>query len=365
MKILSYNIRGLGSRAKSRDIRELIRSHGVDFCCIQETKKENIDEFLGKSVWGDGRFGWAFREAEGRSGGILSIWNSDLFVAVSCWHMKGAAIVNGLWRSERINCCIVNIYAPCPLNERIELWDRLQIIISQNQSSCLCIAGNFNSIRRESERNGRRSSSCKRDITAFDEFIRNTGVVDLPLHRRLYTWYKPDGSCRSRIDRILVNSLWMSQWPNVVQKGLRRSISDHFPILLEVMEFVISKWGSYEVEGWGGFVLKEKLKRLKADIKKWNKEVFGMIDEKIEKRKQVILKLDMIDETLGLKENEISLRNEERARLFQDMKSKDSFIFQKARCKWIKEGDANTRFFHKYINKRRKRNEISGVMVEG
>ncbi|KAL8485277.1 hypothetical protein ACS0TY_027541 [Phlomoides rotata] len=34
-------------------------------------------------------------------------------------------------------------------------------------------------------------------------------------------------------------------------------------------------------------------------------------------------------------------------------------------CSWIKEGDANFRSFHNYINNRRKRNEISGISIEG
>ncbi|KAL8487210.1 hypothetical protein ACS0TY_023760 [Phlomoides rotata] len=50
MKILSYNIWGLGSRAKCREIMDLIKGHRIDLCCIQETKKEVVDEFLCKSI---------------------------------------------------------------------------------------------------------------------------------------------------------------------------------------------------------------------------------------------------------------------------------------------------------------------------
>lgn len=71
MKILSYNVRGLGSRAKCSDVQSLIKKYGVKFCCIQETKKEIIDKTIGRAVWGRGRIGWCFRESEGRSGGIL------------------------------------------------------------------------------------------------------------------------------------------------------------------------------------------------------------------------------------------------------------------------------------------------------
>lgn len=53
-------------------------------------------------------------------------------------------------------------------------------------------------------------------------------------------------------------------------------------------DFVKEKWRSYKVEGWGSFILKEKFKRLKADLKAWNKEVFDTLDKKIEKRIQEI-----------------------------------------------------------------------------
>ncbi|KAL8543707.1 hypothetical protein ACS0TY_004320 [Phlomoides rotata] len=104
---------------------------------------------------------------------------------------------------------------------------------------------------------------------------------------------------------------------------------------------------------------------LKADIKQWNTEVFGMIDQRIEKRNEEIMKFDILDEVLGLEEHEIIQRNEEQARLLYELKCKDNIPFQKVRCIWLKEGGANTSFFHRSINKRRKRNDIPGIMVNG
>ncbi|KAL8470998.1 hypothetical protein ACS0TY_033540 [Phlomoides rotata] len=68
----------------------------------------------------------------------------------------------------------------------------------------------------------------------FDSFIRDCNLIDLSLHARSYTWYRIDGTCKSRIDKILVNSLWVSRWPNSHLKGLRRSVSDHCPLILEI-----------------------------------------------------------------------------------------------------------------------------------
>lgn len=102
-----------------------------------------------------------------------------------------------------------------------------------------------------------------------------------------------------------MNSQWMLKWPNSFQKGLKRSVSDHCPILLEVKvrdwgpkpfrsinawhthpsfkEFVCNKWQSYRVLGWGSYVLKENFKLLKNDLKLWNKQTFGVLEDNIEK----------------------------------------------------------------------------------
>lgn len=50
--------------------------------------------------------------------------------------------------------------------------------------------------------------------------------------------------------------------------------------------------------------------------------------------------------------------------LFKDLKKKDSLLAQKAKFKWLREGDANTKFYHRVINKRRKRNDISGIIID-
>lgn len=42
------------------------------------------------------------------------------------------------------------------------------------------------------------------------------------------------------------------------------------------------------IERWGSFVLKEKFKKLKADLKIWKQEVFGSLDTNIDNRKKEI-----------------------------------------------------------------------------
>ena len=45
--------------------------------------------------------------------------------------------------------------------------------------------------------------------------------------------------------------------------------------------------------------------------------------------------------------------------------SHDSLLRQKARSRWIKEGDCNSRYFHLLMNASRRHNLLKGIMIEG
>ncbi|KAL8483512.1 hypothetical protein ACS0TY_026269 [Phlomoides rotata] len=102
---------------------------------------------------------------------------------------------------------------------------------------------------------------------------------------------------------------------------------------------------------------------MKADLKEWSKKTFGLIDLKIEEKKAEILNLDLIDDTFGLEEEEIIKRNQGSAELLRELHWNDGMLAQKDKAKWIIAGDTNSRFFHRWINKRHKQNGIEGLMV--
>ncbi|MCI29081.1 endonuclease/exonuclease/phosphatase family protein, partial [Trifolium medium] len=86
------------------------------------------------------------------------------------------------------------------------LWVDLLVALKVYDSSLMCIAGDFNSVRSIDERKGATEGvGWKEDTRLFSVLIENSGLVDLPLMGRKYTWVKSNGRCMSRLDRVLVS----------------------------------------------------------------------------------------------------------------------------------------------------------------
>lgn len=76
----------------------------------------------------------------------------------------------------------------------------------------------------------------RRDTREFKEFMDRSRLTDVKLSGRIFTWYKSNGSCKSRIDRALVNEKWLEHWQGTTLRGLSRSTSDHCAIILSTKE---------------------------------------------------------------------------------------------------------------------------------
>ncbi|GKU94756.1 hypothetical protein SLEP1_g8202 [Rubroshorea leprosula] len=280
-------------------------------------------------LWGSDKFEWAAQSASGASGGIVTIWNPCIFKKTNSFQGAGFLGVEGTWGEENIPCFLVNVYSPCDLANKRSLWENLSSIISSHKGNW-CIAGDFNAIRSLQERKG--GISVRREIREFSEFIKMNGLIDLPMIGRKFTWYQPNGHCMSRLDRFLFSEEWMLKWTDLKQWGLPRALSDHCPILVRdetrnwgpkpfkfynvwlqdpaFRKMVEDQWNNSDIRGWGGFVLKEKLKRLKAGAKEWAQSQVQMVDNQIEKAKAILAELDIKGEAQQLNEQECLLKRD-------------------------------------------------------
>ena len=200
------------------------------------------------------------------------------------------------------------------MRDRRLLWEEL-VGLNSWWNVPWCVGGDFNVVRFSSERSG--STSFTAAMREFSSFISEQGLIDILLQGGFFTWSNSrEVVSKARLDRFLFFADWEDKFPFVSQQRLPRLLSDHFPIVLEggsfqrgrrpfrfenmwlkdegFVERVRSWWDSYNILGAPSFVLANKLKLLKNDLKKWNVEVFGNVEDWVRKLWQELSDLKMI-----------------------------------------------------------------------
>ena len=93
------------------------------------------------------------------------------------------------------------------------LWKQIRQLRNANLGGLWCILGDFNNIKRTSERVGIcQRGQDERIMKEFNEWIADLEVEDVPWVGRKFTWYRPNGTAKSRLDRILVSAEWFTKW---------------------------------------------------------------------------------------------------------------------------------------------------------
>ena len=175
--------------------------------------------------------------------------------------------------------------------------------------------GDFNSVRNASERVGiSQRGMANTPSNEFNEWLEDLDVVEPPCIGKKYTWFRPNGTARSKLDRAFVSSDWLTKWPASSQFVLERNFSDHYPVLFKSKnvdwgakpfrvldcwlkdksfgKIVKECWTQTQLSGWGGLALKEKIKCLKERLKSWNKEQFGDTFKRVQQLEAELNKLE-------------------------------------------------------------------------
>lgn len=387
MKVLSYNARGLGGGEKRNEVRRLVCEKHPFVLCLQESKLSTIDDRFIHSIWGGNNFGYSYKPSVGASGGLVTVWDLSVIEVWCSMNIGHALAIKGKVIKTGEVFFLINVYAPCDLERKRALWESLHVLVTNNQDTCLCLCGDFNSVRCLEERKGRSLVFRQLDADLFNNFIEDNFLIDLPICGRLFTWYRGDGVTMSRLYRFLLSDKWCEVWPNCVQVAYQRGLSDHVPLFLHVDdtnwgprplrmlkcwadfpgydEFVREKWASFNIDGWGGYVLKQKLKFLKNSLKEWHCLHSQNLEGKMAEVKDRIAVLDAKGESFLLQDNEVIELHGLSANYHSLARVHNSICWQKSRMKWLKEGDANSKFFHGVMNHRRRHNTISMVSVGG
>ncbi|GKA99799.1 RNA-directed DNA polymerase, eukaryota, partial [Tanacetum coccineum] len=383
---MGYNMDGcLAQKAKKDWVRELCIKNKVNFVGLQETKMESIDLLSVRSCWGNLTFDYVHSDSVGNSGGILCMWDPNSFCKSSFTRSDYFVIIRGLWLKSGIELMIVVVYAPQEASEKRMLWDYLTHVSDQWDGE-IVMMGDFNEVRYKSERFG--SNFKAHDADIFNSFIHNAGLNEVHLGGSAFTWCHKSATKMSKLDRFLVSENLLHSCPNINAISLDRYISDHRPILLREAIFdygpIPFRFYNYwlEVDGFDKLVrdawndapgnkknairnFMYKLKYTKEKIRGWLstyrlnsrgalsklKEDLRMFDEAIDKGNSPVEMVHKRLETLN--------------KIQQVNNTHMSEAAQKAKIKWVVEGDENTKFFHGMLNKKRSQMSIRGIMVNG
>ncbi|XP_022004582.1 uncharacterized protein LOC110902169 [Helianthus annuus] len=190
MNFLSVNIRGLGGSCKPGWIKDLRRAYGINFVAIQESKQSMVSVSELKKFWGSGSFGMEVVDSVGLSGGLICLWDDQLFKVRSSAKNRNFIHIKGELVGSGVILNFLNVYAPQGVSAKGDLWNLLADIINCNSGQWV-LGGDFNAVRfREERRNCSFKPTC---ASSFNSFIFNVGLREYHLRGRAFTWQSDNG----------------------------------------------------------------------------------------------------------------------------------------------------------------------------
>eukprot|EP00253_Pinus_taeda_P003585 PITA_03585 len=248
----------------------------------------------------------------------------------------------------------INVYSPQKLEYKIMFLASLTNFIERHPDAKFILGGDFNMITSLLEKKGG-LRKLNRDGEVFIGFIDNARLMDV--------YSKHDGTV---LESNILPSGGSDHWPIslVVEiPGTPRNKPFRFEkFWIEHPNFLtmVEKWWPEPIDEEGSkmFNLQKKLKNIKLRLKDWNKTVFGNI---FQEKAIIEQKLEQIhkDRAASCRDEETCEQEKELTQQWHNrIKQEESLWKQKSRILWLKEGEQNTKFFHRAAMDYRSANRI-------
>ncbi|KAL0439691.1 UNVERIFIED_CONTAM: hypothetical protein Slati_2452100, partial [Sesamum latifolium] len=184
IKLAAWNVRGLNSTGHQEAVGHLVQEHGIQFLGLIETRGT-------------------------------------------------ANTLQGYKQTHAHTCLIAVVYGECSLIQRRELWAGILSLADDVTEEPWILLGDFNAVLDSSEVCGR-AADTSASMEEFRETIIAADLVHLPFTGCPFTWHNCSEGSRSlwkRLDRMLVNEMWLVKWPQASYLAALPSTSDHSPLL--------------------------------------------------------------------------------------------------------------------------------------
>eukprot|EP00253_Pinus_taeda_P027174 PITA_27174 len=326
-------------------------------------------------------------EAQGASGGLAILWDAGKIQLLnihankhfiqSIFHLLGTNIYGH----------ITNVYFSQESQQKVENLETLSHLNHDRSYQLWVAGGDFNMIASLEERQGGRCR-INRDGSLLKDFINTNWLIDIPTSNGLYTWTNKRVNpmqISSRLDRFLISDNAVHTGGEFIANIVPFFRSDHWPIGLhwnrpgsdikrpfrfeafwlshpEFKDFIQATWKKCNPTAPTKMErFQKKLKMLKEEIKQWNKNTFGNI---LREKEILIQEIKKIQQKIILegRSEELAHKEQEAEHKLLDRDLQEEILWrQKSRICWLKEGEKNTKFFHKTTVQRRMSNQISQI----
>ncbi|WVZ62402.1 hypothetical protein U9M48_012158 [Paspalum notatum var. saurae] len=384
LKLISWNVCGLNSRAHRDNVRTLVDGIRADIVCLQETKLSSVSSDVVFGMLGMNFVDYAFLPAKNTRGGVLigargpAVALHDILLG--CFSITVRVSVNAAeswW--------LTAVYGP---QEELEKELFLEELAAARDvcSGAWVVVGDFNLILDLADKNNDRIN--RRQMRLFRHHVGELELQDLLLHGRVFTWSNErEQPTLVRLDRVLVSMEWEELHPNSLLQAFSSDASDHSPLVLQTNFGIMRKprfhfecfWPKLEgyqdalIGGWRSpRTERNPYHRLDAcfwslirELQSWSARRVGLIKDQLAAAREIILKLDRAQDFRALSEDELSLRAALKQRVLGLSSLERTMARQRARIRFLSEGDANTKYFHLLARGKKKRIFIPALSVNG
>ncbi|KAJ9536695.1 LOW QUALITY PROTEIN: hypothetical protein OSB04_un000168, partial [Centaurea solstitialis] len=376
LSIASWNIRGLNASDKQQEVKAFVRNNNLAICAILESHVKG-DGLSGVCSSTFGRWDWVSNHLFSDLGTrIIIAWDGSVLEVMPLEYHRQFIHCEVRVKGSSNPFFMSIVYADNRGCERKQLWSGLRKFRAILGPKPWVILGDFNCLLFPHDALGgvsRRNSDmvdfacCLEDIETFD--VHFTGIH--------YTWCqkpKSESGLKRKLDRILANTEFTELFGDACARFAPRGLSDHSPGLVQFREgkrickpgfkfdnFLIDDpcflstvqqaW-SVDVEGTFMFRVTSKLKALKGPFRRL-RSAYGNLSTTSVRLKDELdvaqLAADFDPDNPVLGQDVSRLREAYQRSCWADL----SASRQRAKVKWLTEGDANTKYFHRVIQERR------------
>jgi hypothetical protein len=247
------------------------------------------------------------------------------------------------------------------------------------------VGGDFNLIYQAEDKN---NSNLNRVMMGrFRRLINDLELHEVPLLGRKFTWSNErESPTLVRLDRVFTTNEWDQLFPDCVLQSSALTTSDHCPHSLGLHEFTLGKRRFHFESFWPqleGFleevarsweqpvdavcplqVLADKFKRLSCHLQAWSQRKVGNIKEQLQFAKEILHQLEIAQDSRMLSPQEDWLRCQLKKHALGLASLERTMVRLRSRLNWLKEGDANTSYFHHHARYRKRKNFIAKVKAD-